>query len=92
MTLVAPMLALISGLVALGNIAGIAAAVLRRKGGSDRGFSCVPLVSAILAGLSSLFGYAALGWWPLLIPLLDPATWTLPFILRELWNSRARPS
>jgi len=92
MTLVSLVLALISGLVAVGNIAGIAVVFRRRKEGSDRGISFVPLVSAIFAGLSSLLGHATLGWWPLLIALLDPGTWTLPLIVREAWSTRATSS
>ncbi len=96
MTFLSLALALLAGLVAAGNVVGIVAAVRRRRYGSDRGFSCVPLVSAIFAGLSSFLGHATLGWWPLLIALLDPGTWTLPlalpFIVREAWRNRTKPS
>lgn len=92
MTLVALLLALVSGLVAVGNIGGIAGLALRRERDPNRGVSFVPLLSALFAGLSSLLGHAALGWWPLLIALLDPGTWSLPFILREVWSNRAKPS
>jgi hypothetical protein len=70
----------LSGLVAVGNLAGVVSATRRRKRGDDRGFSCVPFLSLLLGGAAWLAGPEPLGVWVLAPAALDPATWSLVWL------------
>lgn len=93
--IVAVVLLILSALVALGNIVGVATAYRNRWRGIDKGYSCVPFVSLILGLLGWWAGHGRLGSWPLLPAIIDPGTWTwlgLPWIaLKYRRDKRDRP-
>jgi hypothetical protein len=78
---VAVILLVLATLVAAANVAGCAQAILRQRRGSTRGYSCVPLLSTLLAGAAWLLGGDRMGLWPLVPALLDPGTWMIPMAI-----------
>lgn len=96
MVLLALILTLIAGLVAMFNLAVVFAAFRGRNRVPRRGYSLVHLASAACGGAGCLLGHSTLGWWPLLPAACDPGTWTMAIasllLLRKAWRSRSASS
>ncbi|MHC4849856.1 MAG: hypothetical protein ACYTEG_15580 [Planctomycetota bacterium] len=69
--------ALLSSLIAAGNLFGAVAAVRRQRRGDDRGYSSVPLLSLLLAIAAWFAGPEPFGLWIFVPTALDPGTWSI---------------
>ncbi|MCX7004689.1 MAG: hypothetical protein NTV22_15650 [bacterium] len=81
---------ILAAVIAAGNIGGCTAAMLSKRKGSDKGYSCIPLFSLLFSVGSWLLGRNTIGWWAFVPAILDPGTWVLialPGALIELFRN-----
>jgi len=64
-------------LIALGNVGGATAAIIRKRKGIDKGYSSVPLFSLLFATAAWFLGKHTIGFWAFVPAILDPGTWML---------------
>jgi len=63
--------------IAINNIVGVAAAIIRKRHGSDKGYSTVAVVSLLLSIAAWWFGGSTIGLWAFVPAMIDPGTWSL---------------
>jgi len=84
MTVVAVILVVLAGLLAVGNIGGHIDAIRRHRRGESGGYSNIAGISLLLCILAWVLARDRLGLWAFLPAILDPGTWSvivLPFFL-----------
>jgi len=81
----------LSALISVGNIGGVTAALIRKKKGIDRGYSCIPFFSILFSLGAWLLGRNTIGLWAFTPALLDPGTWMIvafPKVLFEAFRDK----
>jgi hypothetical protein len=73
-------LLMLAAFIALANIVGVFTATRNKRRGINRGYSCVPVLSAVLCTVAYAASRDRFGLIAFLPCAIDPATWTILYL------------